>query len=676
MPDSYAVSPAGLLLIANGVDPMLRWDGLTTDAEPAGVLPPTLGLTLGASGSAGGLTGTYYAFLRFVDGNGNFSNLSPIAGPITVANQASILYSDVPLPVEPKVARRQILRNADGQTSVFYVDVDTGDLTSSTFSSTNNDGQLTANLAVPLFDTNGFPLANSFTVPPSWKCVLQQHLDRMFAAGQVSYTEGCVVVSTGSFTVSGIGTEWPATFAGRFFWGGTSTAAYQIASVDVVNQVLTLTGAYAGPSSPYLPYAIQPPTGERRLVYYTEAGQPESWPATNALSLQEDGDDITGLMAKGSFLFIIERRHIYRFTFQADPAIDGYVFLSGNRGCINQRCWALVDNVAYMLDEAGVHAYDGGQSEPLSIPIQDIFENDSNTRRGYRINWSASDYFHCAYYPGQEVVRWFVALSGHYLPQHALCFDIRQKRWWMEEWTVPVGSSSLARLVGQPKLFLGLDAGRVVAYPTGALDQASAAQGPVRGNVTSATLTSISDTLSVFASPVVGAPLCILDGRGKGQARVITAVSGNTLRVDQPWLVLPDSTSVYQVGGIQWRFRSGYYRWIDSEDETPRRIEIVFEPASEPCTLDARLFIDRSQVAVAWATNYVSADANGFASTCGNTDLVADLTKPSGFVQRRIDDHRELYIDGPRFVTLEIGGVSNQDPVTIYQITLDGASSP
>ncbi len=81
MPHSTIKTPEGLLLIANGIDPVLRWDGLS-EPSPAGVAPPTTGIgSLTASG-AGNIVGTYYAFLRYVDKDGNPSNLSPITGPL------------------------------------------------------------------------------------------------------------------------------------------------------------------------------------------------------------------------------------------------------------------------------------------------------------------------------------------------------------------------------------------------------------------------------------------------------------------------------------------------------------------------------------------------------------------------------------------------------------------
>ena len=47
--DSFTESPEGFLYVANGFDPMLRWDGLTAQMELAGLTAPTTAPTMAAS---------------------------------------------------------------------------------------------------------------------------------------------------------------------------------------------------------------------------------------------------------------------------------------------------------------------------------------------------------------------------------------------------------------------------------------------------------------------------------------------------------------------------------------------------------------------------------------------------------------------------------------------------
>src|SRR5262245_52022589 len=103
MPDSYAQSPDGLLLIANGIDSVLRWDGFAAEAEAAGVVAPTQTVSLAAA-DTGTITGDYYAYVRYMDRYGNVSDLSPIAGPVTAQSNATIHYSGIPTPTQARVA--------------------------------------------------------------------------------------------------------------------------------------------------------------------------------------------------------------------------------------------------------------------------------------------------------------------------------------------------------------------------------------------------------------------------------------------------------------------------------------------------------------------------------------------------------------------------------------------
>jgi hypothetical protein len=89
--------------------------------------------------------------------------------------------------------------------------------------------------------------------------------------------------------------------------------------------------------------------------------------------------------------------------------------------------------------------------------------------------------------------------------------------------------------------------------------------------------------------------------------------------------------------------------------------------------MDARIYLDRSPKPLVWATTRTLYEQNKFGSTKGDADLVADLTKVDGFVQRRFDGRKELYVDGSRFVQLELSGVTNVDALTLYSMTLDGA---
>lgn len=746
MPDSFAEASSGLLLIANGMNTMLRWDGLTNTAEEAGVKAPKTAPSLAAATTSGGIVGNYYAYMRYIDRYGNKSNLSPISAKLeaksvngtvtgatnavpiaittsaahglltgakvkisevtgnTVANDTwtvtvvtstsftldgsagsgdyrgggkwlagtdKITYSALETPSDRKVTRRQLLRSTDGQSTTFYVDLDTTDLSSSSLNSTKTDTALKTQTAVPLADADGGDLAISrFSVPPNHKSVLAHHLDRMFAAVDIEYRRGVVAVTLGSKTVTGIGTEWTEEMKGRFLFISGIELQIEIDSVDVINQTLTLKSAYLGNTDGYAAYGVVPATAERRLVYYSEAGLPEAWPPTNSFAVPPDGDELTGLMPRGSFLYVLERQHIYRFTFRSNPATDGYLFPVSNRGAINNRCWVIVEDTAYMLDEAGIHSFGGAESKPLSLTIRDMFGSQSGGK--FRINWSASRYFHAVHSPAEEQIRWFVALSGSYLPRHALVYDFRQERWWIEEFAEPIGSSVRGFMARNPQIYLGGQHKRVLAFGAGPLDGPNQNGGTVRSKATSATRFTLSDTAAKFetGTALEGVPVVIVSGRGKGQMRLISeVVSGTKIAVTQPWLTTPDSTSVYQIGGVPWRWRGGWMRLEPTKGVTSRSVDLSFLPTATDATMDWRLRINHVEEAVPWAYDY---DDGSIAVTARSSDVVVDLTDLLGQARAEFGGRVEGTAYGPKFVSFELAGVGGVDPVEVFELGAGG----
>lgn len=672
--ESLATTPDGLVLAANGIDPVLRWDGFSPQMDEAGLAAPATAITV-TGDSLGTISGTYYVYSRFLDALGNPSDLSPIAGPVIFDEILNVNYTNVPIPTTTKVKTRQILRNTAGQTNVFYVDVETNDLSTASFTSTRTDAILQVQEAVVLLDVNGNPLADVNGVPPSDKSVVVAHLDRMFMAGEEVYADGSVKTTFGSKTVYGIGTKWPATFVGRFLWVNGADKSYEIDAVDVVNQTITLLETYASANSPYASYGIRPAIAQRRLVQFSRAGLPESWLATDAISIQEDGDEIVGLMPQGSFIYIVEKRHLYRFTFQEDPLDDGFVFLSCDRGCINDRCHVVVDETSYLLDEAGIYRFSGSREvEQISAPIQDLFE-PRRTRAEHRIHFEASRYFHASYDYGMQVIRWFVALSGTRYPRHALCFNTNSRAWWIEEYPFPIAASCSAIIDGERRVALGGPGGQVYVLGNDSLDLVDNVRGTVRGEASSRTPLSLTDEAATFGDDIVGAPIVVVTGGGKYQMRrIVERVSETTVRIDRPWNITPESGDTYQIGGIKWRYRLGWFRWAIGEEENTRQLEIMFEPCISEQHLDAYLYQDRSGTPLTWDATYNPEDLNQMGSTRGETNLVGDLTGDLGWMQRRLDGHKEYNIDGPRLISWEFRGITNTEEALIYQVNVEGAT--
>ncbi len=676
MPDTFAESQDGTLLVFNGIDLPLRWDG-KGDMTPAGIDAPTATPFLFFTG-AGTITGTYYAYLRFVDSSGNFSNLSPVSLAATATSNSTVTYTTLATSDNPRVVRRQVLRNTAGQTTTFYVDIDTFDMASTTLASTKTDTELSASTAVALLDAAGKPLANRFDPPPSDRKFVAAHLDRMFAAGFETYAEGSAQATYGSAAVHGIGTEWPATFAGRFLYLAGAAKPYQILSASGTDMVLTET--YLGPTVPYAEYAVRPAPATRNLMYYSESGLPEAWPPINAVSITDDGDEITGMMNMSSFLYILKRKRIYRFSAQSDPINDGFVFLSAGRGCVNNRSWVVVGNQAFLLDESGVYRFTGSGVEDLSRPIAGIFAGEDAT---YRINWSAARFFHAVHDEIRNTVRFFVALAGDYLPQHCLALDHLEGSWWVERYTRWVGSSYRGRegrftetwrTQRGERTYLGTTAKRVVSLAASPLDGIDPEKGESRGGVASATNFGI--TLAFDPHPQsVGTSLCVVSGKGKGQTRICESVSGRTLRISRPWGDKPDATSVVQIGGVGYTYRSGKFQFAGVDTRNPRTIRSTYRPSSVAGdTFDLRIYLDWSLTPVNWHTRMNTNETYGIKYTQGSPDAVFDLAKAFGQTALRFDGNRDQNIDSPVCATFELAGFASASPASFRQFVFEGVA--
>lgn len=678
MPDSYAESADGVVLIANGIDPVVRWDGFAATAEPAGVEAPDPDtIPILAATGAGSIAGTYACLVRWLDARGNPGNLSTISAEVTVTSAGGFAYSALPTPTTGKPVTRQILRNTAGQMDTFYVDVEDTNIYDTTATGTKTDGQLAVSDSVVLFDSSsGLNVGNRYGVPPDTKPFICWHLSRMWAAGETPYAEGAVKVTQGSTTVTGVATDWPGTWVGRFLYVRGASKSYEIDSVDAGAQTITLVEAYADATDPFAEYAVKPSPGEASVLYFSEPGSPEAWPFYNGLSIPEDGDSVTGLLQFGSFLWIFKRRRTYRLTGQADPLRDSFIFHALGRGAVNHRTYVVVEEQLYVMDEGGIYRTGGGDSaEQISIPIQDMFRAGASA-----INWAASRYFHAVYSPAEEVIRWFVALHGDYLPRHALALSYRTGKWWVEDWPTPIGSSCLGR-AGRPTgqwaaeteaVFLGGPGGEFFRLG-GPLDGVAAQGATNRGTVTAAGVDSLTDSAAAFDTTNVNVPVCIVAGRGRGQRRLVVNATATKLSVDEPWRVKPDATSVYQLGGIPYRLVTGRMRWAPNEKESGRSVELQFVPTETPMRFSLRLTSDFSATPTRVGRNVGPGQRSGVLATKGDDAVEVKLDSAFGHHWQRVDGHRELSTDAPRLFKVEVEGVSGPEQVRFGETVYTGA---
>lgn len=681
MPESFAQTSEGLLLIANGIDPVLRFDGYSGQAEPAGLERPTTAVVASASGT-GSITGSYTAYVSYLRSDGFESSLSPISGSFIAASAAQINYSSVPVSPDPRVTARRIYRNTNGQARTYYLDVTIDDNVTTTATSTTLDTILAARTAFPIFglDINGNSLDRTLNhnPPPDTKPFVAFHLNTCYLAGAVTYHEGSCEVAIGSRTVQGRGTEWKENWAGRFFYVDGAEATGEIESVDAATQILTLVDPYEGPTNLFANYAIRPSPGVSSLLHYCDVeGGAEAWPPTNAIEIPEEDDEVTGLMVMYGYLYVVKRRSIYKFTTGRDPGADGFLYLNSRRGCINHRSWVVVDESAYMLDDRGVHIFSGTlESQNVSEPIQDLFRDSTDTP----INWNVSRFFHASHSPGESTIRFFVAFRGDYLPRHALCFCYALQRWWIEEYYRPIGCSVLGQSAlrqaswgstgEQP--YLGSDANAIFAL-TPAVPDVALTPASLNRPVLSAGVNTVT-VAGTLTGSLIGAPVVHRSAeRGVLQTRRITAVSGSQITVHPVWLYRPEAEDEIVIGGFPYQMRTHEYAYAGGQKTGERSVEVDFSrnPGSY---LDVEINQDELGPLVSAAT--ITAAANfGVESRKDRTTSRIDMAKKECFGRISFDGLREGATDGPRSCQIALTGIGGNKREAISQIVVKGVTT-
>jgi hypothetical protein len=165
-------------------------------------------------------------------------------------------------------------------------------------------------------------------------------------------------------------------------------------------------------------------------VFFSEYDEFESCPAENEIPIQNNQrvtDYLTALIPYGSVLIVAQSSHCYQLSYNTDPAVDAAVTLVANRGCANNRCWDLYDDVLYAMDERGVYSMErSGRVEELSQAIANVFVDGE-------IDFTKKDLLHLKIDRKKALLRVFVptANAGE-APDLVYCYSLEYQRWWTE----------------------------------------------------------------------------------------------------------------------------------------------------------------------------------------------------------------------------------------------------
>jgi hypothetical protein len=207
---------------------------------------------------------------------------------------------------------------------------------------------------------------------------------------------------------------------------------------------------------------------EPNALYFSEADEPESVPETNQIVIQENvkgQDRVTALMPFGGGMVVYQERHAYRLSFVSQPLIDASVTLIGQRGCLNQRCWDVFDNVAYVVDSLGMYILDGSQAVPISDPVETYWSDNI-------IHWESSKWFFVRVDPVTRIARFFFSVAAGF-PDRALCFHPATKAWWLETYPQTFAAAECLSAGGRQTMVVGGQSGALLKFDTGGSDVTS-----------------------------------------------------------------------------------------------------------------------------------------------------------------------------------------------------------
>jgi len=225
----------------------------------------------------------------------------------------------------------------------------------------------------------------------------------------------------------------------------------------------------------------------------------------------------------------------------------------------------------------------------------------------------------------------------------------------------------------RPQTFSGMAHKKVVAVWFDTTDFVDSGSPSLRGSVSSASAMTMTASTASFGT-LTNVTVAIVDGKGRGQERMIVSNTATVLTLDRPWENIPNTTSVYQVGGVHWRCLSSWMRFSPNEATAQRRFEMSFEPTEAAATASL-VFSNDIDGEETQRLDQTSAAGAGIKSARGEKELVVDLSWRTGLISKQMPGGKEFFSTGRRYTRFDMEGWTNEDVVRLYQILYEGVLS-
>lgn len=539
----------------------LDWGLPKTPAEP----------TLSADTGGGMDAGTYKVFCvgRTMTGRKTMP-YSSTPQSITVEDSGEINVSNIPVFSSPEIKYVTFYRTTvDAEAPFFYCG-----------SVKNGTATLTLNGSDSSLETGDFleppdQLADDDTAmagpfryqkPPIKKRCFSWD-GRVWAYGEKEIIPGTVTPTHGSdiFECSG---GLTSAFVGKSLVIDGEDVGYNIAKVISATR-LQADQPYQRPhwrdADPTdAPFKI---VGNPFRLHYSEAGEPDYFPWTNALDVgREDGGTLQAhavhmndaLLFTESDIFAVIRTGITEAPYESHKTLSNY-------GCTAPRSVVSMSGAVYFYSGEHFCRYAGNDAEPI--------DQDLGPDKLAEINASMSKHIKVAFLG--DLVLWAVPVGNVEYLNQIWVFNTRFG-WWDFPWTGMrvIDMETIYTYDGLQRLWIETIAGDGVVLQE--MDEDWLNDGLGNADYSGAVASATSDTLTMATASLpygaaigaVGARVEVIEGTGIGQVRYVADVtSANTLQVETPWATIPDNTSIVTIGAISDNLVSGHQTGGRPHDE-------------------------------------------------------------------------------------------------------------
>ena len=313
--------------------------------------------------------------------------------------------------------------------------------------------------------------------------------------------------------------------------------------------------------------------------------------------------------------------------------------------------------MAYWLSAEGVVRSDGTRVEVISNDLQDIFTDPDDNDYIVRESWSQlASACQGAHFP--QAQQYLLAVKTKNA-KHG-CDLILAYNYFFESWDILRLTTGLMRWSeaedSEGNSILGFtdDAGQWCRWDAGHVDGVGEVNnhGALRGEVSSATALSLTPTESgaIYSSSLSnnftsatlgleGAWLKIVEGTGVGQKRRVEKVVSGVMYFTEKWDTTPDSTSVWELGGIdfEWNFKRSNFG-TPGRPKTVKFLNVDQKPQSLGGSAEVRYFSDsNTSHHLAGTTSSVARFLTG-----AENRVKADGNEATGYALRV-----QIKLDGP-----------------------------